>query len=676
LRNGRRLLLLALIVAVPTFGTAQARVVATPSAAGALASELTTQLDELGPGETTTVIVRMRAQADLAGIYRPTSAGRARATVRALQATATVAQASLLRDLESAASAGTVDSIVPLWVFDGISLTATADVIREVAGRPDVEEITPDAIDIVPTFAPAEGNVEAIQAPTLWARGDTGQGVVVASLDSGVDATHPDLSGSWRGGTNSWFDPYGQHATVPTDPTGHGTGTMGVIVGGDAGGTTIGVAPGAKWIAAKIFSDNGTATATAIHQAFQWVLDPDGDPTTADAPDVVNNSWSIGTGPSCDLTFQSDLQALRAANILPVFAAGNYGPGSGTSASPANDPEAFAVGAVDDAGGLWSSSSRGATACGGSTGVFPELAAPGVDVTTAERYGLYQTASGTSLAAPHVAGALALLLSAHPDLTADQQAYALTQSATDLGTAGPDDAYGYGMLDVAAAEQLIDGGGLPPAPPPPPADLVFADSFGSGDLGAWSGAATNGGRLAVSPAAALDADAGLQARIENTGAMYVADASPSGEGVYRARFSFDPNGTVVPSRKNHVLLLGLSGSGAELFRIQLLPASTGSYGIRACLLNNRGKFQCTSTVTMTDAVHQLEVLWTTSSSSSKKDGSIELSIDGAVGASKSGAATGGTTLEEVRLGPQSVGKGVKGVESFDAFVSTRGSTIG
>jgi subtilisin family serine protease len=133
---------------------------------------------------------------------------------------------------------------------------------------------------------------------------DTGSNVVVASLDTGVDTTNPDLAASWRGGTDSWFDPYGQHAT-PSDLNGHGTSTMDVIIGRSASGMAIGVAPGAKWIAAKIFDDTGAASLTAIHLSFQWLLDPSGNPAIPNAPQVVNNSWddaSIG----CDLSYQAD----------------------------------------------------------------------------------------------------------------------------------------------------------------------------------------------------------------------------------------------------------------------------------------------------------------------------------------------------------------------------------
>ena len=254
---------------------------------------------------------------------------------------------------------------------------------------------------------------------------------------------------------------------------------MGVMVGGDAGGTSIGMAPGATWIAAKIFNDSGTATATAIHSALQWVLDPDGNPATADAPQVVNNSWAYGT-PGCNLEFQPDLQALRAAEIVPVFAAGNYGPGSSTSVSPANYPEALAVGATSNADVVSSVSGRGPSACGEASTTYPEVVAPGVNVRTADLYGLYQTASGTSLAAPHVAGALALLLSAHPGLTASAQAGALTGSARDLGTTGPDNSYGYGRLDVLAAHDWLVANNPPPVSAPVTSGVSLSPSPSNG----------------------------------------------------------------------------------------------------------------------------------------------------------------------------------------------------
>ncbi len=277
-----------------------------------------------------------------------------------------------------------------------------------------------------------EPNIAYIDAPALWDLGYRGTGIVVASMDTGVDATHPDLAGAYRGGTDSWFDPYGQHAG-PTDLNGHGTMTTGVMVGGSVGGTAIGVAPDARWIAAKIFNDAGVGTSTAIHLAFQWLLDPDADPATADAPTIVNGSWALGS-PGCNLEFEPDLQALVAAGIAPVFAAGNYGPSASTSGSPANNPDAFAVGAVDNTGRIASTSSRGPTSCGRTSSVtYPAVTAPGVNIVTSDRGGFYGSASGTSLAAPHVSGGLALLRQAFPAATTTQLEAALVASAVDLG---------------------------------------------------------------------------------------------------------------------------------------------------------------------------------------------------------------------------------------------------
>jgi serine protease AprX len=404
----------------------------------------------LQSGQMITFIVTLRQQADLTRVGGASRAARQQGVIRALQATANATQNQIQQLLKVRQAQGLVESYSSFWVFNGLSVTATADVMNELAQRPDVSAISADNLQIVPVWGPAEPNVSLVNAPVLWNLGYQGQGIVVAGMDSGVDLSHPELSSRWRGGANSWFDPYGQHAATPTDLSGHGTQTMGVIVAGDAGGTTIGVAPGAQWIAVKIFNDAGSSTATAIHSGFQWLLDPDHNPSTADAPNVVNNSWTYAN-PGCYLDFEPDLQSLRAVGILPVFAAGNGGPYSNTSFSPANNPSAFAVGAIDNNSRLYGYSSRGPTTCGGSTGPFPEIVAPGVNIRTTNLYGGYTTASGTSLAAPHVAGGLALFLSAYPNLPVNVQQSALTGSAVDLGVAGPDDVYGYGRLDLAAA---------------------------------------------------------------------------------------------------------------------------------------------------------------------------------------------------------------------------------
>ena len=431
---------------------------------------LSARMNSLAPTSELTVIVTLRQQADLSQIKSFDRVTRQREVIRALKDTANATQAPFKAQATSRRNLGMVNNFVSFWVFNGFSISASPIVLRQLAKNKDVLSITSNDIQIVPSLGPAEPNIALVGAPALWNLGYYGQGIVVANLDTGVDGTHPDLSTRWRGGANSWFDPYGQHPTTPTDLTGHGTWTMGVMVGGDAGGTTVGVAPGAQWIAARNFNDAGGSTATAIHQAFQWALDPDGDPNTADAPQVVNNSWSYAN-PGCFLDFEPDLQSLRAAGILPVFSAGNGGPSANTSYSPANNPSAFAVGAIDNNSLIYAYGSRGPTTCGGSSGPFPDIVAPGVNIKSTDLLGGYYASTGTSLASPHVAGGLALLLSVYPNLTADEQQSALINSAVDLGTTGADDTYGYGRLNLFAAYNWLAA--MPSATPTPTPTSTF-----------------------------------------------------------------------------------------------------------------------------------------------------------------------------------------------------------
>ena len=411
-------------------------------------------LNRLQPADNITVIVTLRQRADLSRINGSTRLERGQNLIRALKLTANGTQGPVKTLLQTRLDQGRVQKFESLWVINGFSVTATADVIAELAQNPNVLGIAPDELSIVPAFATPEINITNINAPALWNLGYTGQGIVVANMDTGVDVNHPELSTRWRGGTNSWFDPYGQHPTTPIDLNGHGTWTMGVMVGGDAGGTTVGVAPDAQWIAVRIFNDAGSSTATALHQGFQWLLDPDGNPNTDDAPQVVNNSWTLSTS-GCNLDFEPDLQTLRAAGILPVFAAGNYGPSSNTSRSPANNPSAFPVGNLNDNNAIYSTSSRGPSSCAGWSGPYPRIVAPGVTIRTTDLFSGYYNPTGTSLSSPHVAGGLALLLSAFPNLSPAEQENALVNSAVDLGVAGPDNSYGYGRMDLLAAYNLL-----------------------------------------------------------------------------------------------------------------------------------------------------------------------------------------------------------------------------
>ncbi len=408
-------------------------------------------VQQAAAGEKLDVIVVLRRQAVLPVGPRV----RRAAIINALRDTADREQRRLVALLAIRRLQGRVAKVRPFWIVNGLEVVADADVVTEIGALPEVAEIKPNAVVAAPSTplgSPAvEWNVARVNAPALWSQGYRGQGVVVANMDTGVDVTHPDLAARWRGGGNSWFDPNGEHPTTPVDRNGHGTWTMGTIVGGNAGGSAIGIAPDARWIAVKIFNDHGTATTAGIHSGFQWLLDPDHNPSTDDAPDVVNDSWTMGAG--CNLTFEPDLVALRASGVVPIFAAGNSGPSAGTSTSPANNADAFAVGGTDAADAIDPSSSRGPSACG--QGTFPQLVAPGVDVRTSDLFGSYMSVTGTSIAAPHAAGALALLLSAFPGLDAERQAAALQNAAFDLGAPGPDNVFGAGLLDALASYQWL-----------------------------------------------------------------------------------------------------------------------------------------------------------------------------------------------------------------------------
>lgn len=428
---------------------------ALPAVAGEMHPKLRATLKSAGSSADIPVIIRMAERADIAPLGHGPKKTRLPKVVRALKEKAEKSQQPV-RDFLRKRGAKKEKS---LWIINGLAATVTPKVAEELAALPGVESVRLDEAVPVPaplagTAAAPEWNLTAVHAPDLWALGYTGQGVIVANMDTGVDPNHPDLAGKWRGGTNSWYDPNGEHA-VPYDNDGHGTGTMGVMVGGSAGGSAIGMAPDARWIAVKIFDDKGFAPLSAIHAGFGWLLDPDGNPDTNDAPDVVNNSWGLDGVGVCDQEFLNDVHALKAAAIAVVFAAGNSGPSANTGESPGNYPESFAVGAVNQSLAIAPFSSRGPSSCGGA--VYPAVAAPGVNIRLADlTFGgafpnSYTYLSGTSFAAPHVAGAMALLLSAFPALSVPELETALSSSTTDLGTPGPDNDYGQGLLNVLAA---------------------------------------------------------------------------------------------------------------------------------------------------------------------------------------------------------------------------------
>lgn len=449
-------------------------------AGGELAPSIQAALRSLAPHEEVRLIISLSDRVDHRLFKEGNKRPRRLRLVRALKEKAGLTQGPLIARLKEIGA----KRVVSLWIMNGVAVSVPSWAVPELADFPGVESVGLDRLIQAPsversTVVTPEWNLNAIKGPELWALGYTGGGAVVANIDTGVDLNHPDLANRWRGGNGGWFNPYSDpdnsgscgrpnlcspcelSKDTPCDTSGHGTGTMAIMVGGSAGGTDVGVAPDARWIAVKIFNDADppSTTSSIIHQAFQWLLDPDGNGATQDAPDVVNASWGLSSVNECDLEHQPDIQALRAAGIAVVFAAGNSGPAGSSSVSPANYPEVFAAGAVDSSLNIAYFSSRGPSACDGS--IFPEIVAPGVNVRTAAlTFGgafpnPYVNVTGTSFAAPHVAGAMALLLSAFPDLTDSDLEWAIKQSAVDLGPPGPDNAYGYGLLDVAAAYQLL-----------------------------------------------------------------------------------------------------------------------------------------------------------------------------------------------------------------------------
>jgi len=436
-------------------------------AAGNISSDLAARLTRMRSDEMVDVLVYFTDQLDAKRLFQQKkevlTAGEKRIRInKALRSKAAQAQANVKQLLLQ----NKVRNIRSFWIVNGLAATVPVAAIQQIASRPGVARVALDGKVKLPetTIASAAANVawniDLTLAPQLWQQGYDGSGIVIAIVDTGVDMEHQDLQARWRGGNNSWYDPNGEHPT-PYDPDGHGTRVAGILVGGDASGSAIGMAPGARWIAVKIFDDAGNASYSDIHLGFQWLLDPDNNPLTDDAPQLVNNSWGLNAlVGQCVTEFQPDIQLLQASGIAVNFSAGNGGPNAGTSISPANYPESFAVGGIDVALLVTDFSSRGPSACGGA--LYPALVAPAVDIRTADLTfgGLfpdsYATVSGTSFAVPHITGAMALLKNARPWITAADLRQVLTLSADDLEAPGPDNDSGYGLVNVVQALNLLD----------------------------------------------------------------------------------------------------------------------------------------------------------------------------------------------------------------------------
>jgi serine protease AprX len=498
-------------VAVPALVVLALAVMAAAGAASSGATAWRAKIDpalfaRAAAGETE-FFVELARQADLSGAYAlRTKEAKGRFVYDRLTATARVTQAPLRSQL---AQLGVRHRAY--WIVNAIWVRGDLHALEATASRPEVARVFPNArgrfVRPLPagrtgdsatrpkrTAAPEPGLVQ-VGAPQVWALGYTGQGAVVASADTGVSFDHPALLGKYRGWDGAtvnhdynWHDGIAAGggvcpapSQVPCDDFGHGSHTAGTMVGDDGAGNQIGMAPGAKWIACRNM-DRGNGTVETYLNCMQWLMAPTKiDGTGADttkAPHVVNNSWSCTPSEGCNVPqplLRSQVDASRAAGIVYVSSAGNSGPACGSVNTPLGIYEnAFTVGAVvTGADTIANFSSRGPANDNGEINRKPNISAPGNPVrSSTPAPTLYSSFSGTSMSAPHVAGLVALLISAKPSLAGKvnmieniiEQSAVPIPTGTAIPTCGgdsttkvPNNVYGWGRIDAYAAVQLALG---------------------------------------------------------------------------------------------------------------------------------------------------------------------------------------------------------------------------
>src|SRR5215471_4775752 len=405
------------------------------------------------------------------------------------------------------------------YIINAILVKGTRQIAEALASRPDVARVEgnpvihndlpePVAAPIQP-LAPLtiEPGISYTHAPQVWALGFTGQQIVVASADTGVRWTHNALKPHYRGWDGvtadhdfNWHDSIhigggicGPDSPQPCDDFFHGSHTTGTAIGSDGAANQIGMAPGAKWIACRNM-DQGVGTPARYMECMEFFLAPypvGGDPSQGDptkAPDITINSWGCPTSEGCSVnTLQASVEAQAAAGIMMVVAAGN----AGSSCSTVTDPPSFyaasyTVGALNTGTDTIAFfSSRGPATVDGSGRTKPDIAAPGTGTRSASNTSdaAYAIASGTSMATPHISGAMALLWSALPALrhqmTASRDAInntAVHIASTLFDTAGPpNNVFGWGRVDILAAVQ-----GPGPSPTPTPTATPSSCSWSAG----------------------------------------------------------------------------------------------------------------------------------------------------------------------------------------------------
>lgn len=462
--------------------------------------ELLAALDAEGEAE---LWVQFEGAPDYSAAYdADTKAEKGAAAVAAAKAFAEASQADVAAALDEAGA-----EYESYWASSSLKVTGDADLLETVTAFDEVAAVAdaPEVATVEPV-APAETELEAaaagwgvadINAPAVWDQlGVTGEGVVIGSIDSGVQFDHPALVNQYRGNNGdgtfthdyNFYDVEGGCGGTPCDLDTHGTHTVGTMVGDDGAGNQIGVAPGAEWIAANYYG----SSMESVLRAGEWMVAPTdwagNDPDPSKAPDIINNSW----GREGDDPYYEDIVNLwHAAGIIPVFAAGNSGPVCRTAISPGDYADVIAVGAYSVGGTIADFSSRGPTSDGR---VKPDVSAPGSGIHSSMPGDRYGSQSGTSMAAPHVAGTIALMMSAEPALRGDFGLVyeMLTGSARYTaddqcgGTAEANNVHGYGRIDALAAAQALpdgDSGSIsgtvtgPGGEPLADAELVFDGSF-------------------------------------------------------------------------------------------------------------------------------------------------------------------------------------------------------
>ncbi len=446
------------------------------------------------------IIVLMREQADVSGADRlATKEEKGTFVFNILRGTAERSQTGIQQLLNAQNK-----RFQSFWVVNSLYLKANFDLIKQIAERDDVVEVmnNPHAkLSLLPdlTLPQPEGivitwGIKKIRADSVWALGYRGQNVVIGGEDTGYEWTHPALKPKYRGWNTttsvadhnySWHDaihpdsvtasnPCGTNAAAPCDDHNHGTHTMGTMTGAfDT--LLIGVAPNARWIGARNM-DRGDGTLARYVECFEFFIAPTNLggqlPKPTLAPHVINNSWSCPTSEGCNSSnfavMNAAVKAVRAAGIVPVISAGNSGPScSSVNAPPATHAPGFAVGATQSNDTIAGFSSRGPVTVDSSNRLKPDISAPGVGVYSSIRNGNYASYNGTSMAGPHVAGVVALMISANPKLAGQvdtiesiikRTALRLTSAencGNVLGTAVPNNTYGYGRIDALSA--VIEG---------------------------------------------------------------------------------------------------------------------------------------------------------------------------------------------------------------------------